>query len=165
MRSLKQPCNDENQPISNPNPPFTEFSNGLKCQCKALNFSEEIKVLRDKRAANDAWIARAGMERLQAEAEATKEVHQAEENAHLRRVLASVTDAGFTLYKFLDELMHMRDHTTSLQVLQMLILKGSNLLESICQRQLKIVHAWATKTTGEILACKSAGLQIYRSEE
>src|ERR1700683_4485789 len=64
MRSLKQPCNDENQPISSSNPPFTEFSNGLKCQCKALNFSEEIKVLRDKRAANDAWIAREGMERL-----------------------------------------------------------------------------------------------------
>ena len=98
-------------------------------------------MLRDKRAANDAWIAREGMERLQAEAEATKEVHQAEENAHLQHVLASVTDAGFTLYKFLDELMHTRDHTTSLQVLQMLILKGSNLLESICQCQPKIVHA------------------------
>ena len=87
------------------------------------------------------WIAREGMERLQAEAEATKEVHQAEENAHLQRVLASVTDAGFTLYKVLDELMHTRDHTTSLQVLQMLILKGSNLLESICQCQPKIVPA------------------------
>ena len=70
----------------------------------------------------------------------------------------SVMDAGFTLYEFLDELMHTRDRATSLQVSQMLISRGSDLLESICQRQPKMAPAWAAKTTGEILACESAKL-------
>jgi hypothetical protein len=115
-------------------------------------------VLRDRRAANDAWIAEEQKERLLAEAEAAKEAHRAKENAHLQHVLASVTNAGFTLYEFLDELMHTRDRGTSSQVSQMLILRGSDLLDSIRQRQPKMAHAWAAKTTAEILARESAKL-------
>ena len=85
-------------------------------------------------------------------AQAAKEVHRAEENASLQRVLASVTDAGFTLYGFLDELMNTKDRATSSQVSQMLITKGSDLLNSIRRCQPKMAHAWAAKTTAEILA-------------
>jgi hypothetical protein len=54
-------------------------------------------------------------------AEAAKGVHQAKKDACLQFILASVTYAGFTLYEFLDELMHMRDHKILLQVSQMLV--------------------------------------------
>jgi len=40
----------------------------------------------------------------------------------------------------------------------MLILRGSDLLESIRQRQPKMAHAWATKTTAEMLAHESSKL-------
>ena len=52
-------------------------------------------------------------------AEAAKGVYHAKKDACLQCILACVTGAGFTLYEFLDELMHMGDHTTSLQVSQM----------------------------------------------
>ena len=67
------------------------------------------------------------MERLHAEA--AKGVCHAKKDACLQCILSCVTGAGFTLYEFLDEPMHMSDHTTS-----------------------EIIHAWAVKTTGEILA-------------
>jgi hypothetical protein len=159
MTGIKRSRNDENWPISNTNSPLPEFRDGLKRQRKALNIStEEIQVLCDRRAANDARIAEEQEERLLAEAEAAKEAHRAKENACLQHVLASVTDAGFTLYEFLDELMHTRDRGTSSQVSQMLISRGSDLLESIRQRQPKMAHAWAAKTTAEILARESAKL-------
>ena len=60
-----------------------------------------------------------GMERLHTEA--AKEVCHTKKDACLQCILACVTGAGFTLYEFLDELMPMRDHTTSLQVSQMLV--------------------------------------------
>jgi hypothetical protein len=159
MTGLKRSRNDENWPISNTNSPLPEFRDGLKRRRKALNISmEEIQVLRDRRAANDARIAEEQEERLLAEAEAAKEAHRAKGNARLQHVLASVTDAGFTLYEFLDELMHTRDRGISSQVSQMLILRGSDLLESICQRQPKMAHAWAAKTTAEKLARESSKL-------
>ncbi|KIM89791.1 hypothetical protein PILCRDRAFT_2082 [Piloderma croceum F 1598] len=159
MTGLKRSRNDENWPISNTNSPLPEFRDRLKRRRKALNISmEEIQVLRDRRAANDARIAEEQEERLLAEAEAAKEAHRAKGNARLQHVLASVMDAGFTLYEFLDELMHTRDRGISSQVSQMLILRGSDLLESIRQRQLKMAHAWAAKTTAEMLARESLKL-------
>jgi hypothetical protein len=59
------------------------------------------------------------MERLHAEA--AKGVCHAKKDVCLQCILACVTGAGFTLYEFLDELMHMSNHTTSLQVSQMLV--------------------------------------------
>ena len=101
-------------------------------------------------ASNDAWTAREGMERLHAEA--AKGVCQAKKDACLQCILVYVTDVGFTLYEFLDELMHMRDHTTSFQVSQMLVWKGCSLLGSICQCCSEIIHTLVVWTTGEILA-------------
>lgn len=72
--------------------------------------------------------------------------------------LVSITDAGFTLYEFLDELMHTRDCATSSQVSKMLISWGSDLLESIHQHQPKMAYAWTAKTMGAILACESTKL-------
>jgi hypothetical protein len=158
MTGLKRPRNDENSPVLTTNSPL-EFRDGLKRRRKAVNISEEqIQVLRDQRAANDARLAEGEKGRLLAEVEAREEAQKAQENARLQCVLASVTDAGFTLYEFLDELMHTRDRATSSQVSKMLISRGSDLLESIRQRQPKMAYAWAAKTTGEILACESTKL-------
>ena len=158
MASLKRFWNNENEPISNGNLPL-EFRDGLKWWCKALNISEDdIWVLRDQRAANDARAAEEQKVVLLAQAEITKEVHRAEGHARLQCVLTNISDVGFTLYEFLDELVNTKDRTTSSQVSQMLILKGGNLLESICQRQPKMAHAWAAKTTGEILVRESSKL-------
>ena len=49
-----------------------------------------------------------GMERLHAGV--VKGVHKAKKDACLKNMLACATDAGFNLYKFLDELMHMKDN-------------------------------------------------------
>lgn len=70
-----------------------------------------FKVLIDRMTSNAAWIERDEMERLHAEA--AKGVCQAKKDGCLQCILACVTDMGFTLYESLDELMHMRDHTTS----------------------------------------------------
>ncbi|KIM81869.1 hypothetical protein PILCRDRAFT_8519 [Piloderma croceum F 1598] len=158
MAGLKRLRNDENEPISNGNLPL-EFRDGLKRRRKALNISEdEIRVLRNQRAANDARAAEEQKVMLLAQAEIAKEVHRAEGHACLQCVLTSISDAGFTLYEFLDELVNTKDRATSSQVSQMLISKGGNLLESIHQRQPKMAHAWAAKTTGEILAHESSKL-------
>ena len=138
MAGLKRLRNDKNEPISNSNSPL-EFHDRLKRRCKALNISEdEIRVLRDQRVANDAWVAEEQKVVLLAQAEIAKEVHQAEGHACLQCMLTSILDVGFTLYEFLDELVNTKDHATSSQVSQMLISKGGNLLKSICQRQPKM---------------------------
>jgi hypothetical protein len=116
MSSAKRPRDDENTPISTPITSF-EFRDGLKRWRKSRHVSEdEIRVLREQRAANDAQVAAEQKERLMMHAQAAKEAHCAEENARLQRVLDSVTDAGLTLYGFLDELMNTKDRATSSQV-------------------------------------------------
>lgn len=162
MAGLKRVRNDQNEPISNSLSSPLEFRDGLKRRRKALNISEdEIQVLRDQRAANDAQAAEEQKVVLLAQAEAAKEAHLVEGHARLQRVLASVSDAGFTLYEFLDELVNTKDRATSSQVSQMLISKGGILLESIRRRQPKVAHAWAAKTTAKILACESSKLAEY----
>ena len=70
MTGVKQPRNDENTPVSSGNT-VLEFRDGLKCRRKTHHVSEdEIQVLRDKRAANDARVAEEQKETLQAKAEA-----------------------------------------------------------------------------------------------
>ena len=115
-------------------------------------------MLRDQRAANDARVAEEQKEALQAKAEGENCRLWAEENTRLQQVLGSITAAGYNLYGFLDKLLNTRDRATSSQVSQMLIAKGSDLLESMRQCQPKVVQAWAIKTTGEMLACKSSRL-------
>ena len=158
MPGLKRPTNDENVSLSNCGTPL-EFRDGLKCRQKTVKISEgEVQVLRDQRAVNDARVAEERKEALKAHAEAEKERLRVEENNRLRKVLDSVSDAGYTLYEFLDELMNTRDWATSSQVSQMLIAKGGDLLESIRRRQPKVVHTWAAKTMAEVLARESSRL-------
>ena len=64
--------------------------------------------------------------------------------------------ARYTLYEFLNELINTRHQATSSHVSQMLIVRGGNLLKSICWHQLKVVYT--AKTTAEVLACKSSRL-------
>jgi hypothetical protein len=158
MPGLKRPTNDENVSLSNCDTPL-EFRDGLKRRRKTVKISEgEVQVLRDQRAVNDARVAEERKEALKAHAEAEKERLRVEENNRLRKALDSVSDAGYTLYEFLDELMNTRDRATSSQVSQMLIAKGGDLLESIRRRQPKVVHTWAAKTTTEVLARESSRL-------
>ena len=158
MPGLKRPTNDENVSLSNCGTPL-EFRDGLKRRRKTVKISEgEVQVLRDQRAVNDARVAEERKEALKAHAEAEKERLRVEENNRLRKALDSVSDAGYTLYEFLDELMNTRDRATSSQVSQMLIAKGGDLLESIRRRQPKVVHTWAAKTTAEVLARESSRL-------
>ena len=77
-------------------------------------------MLRDQRAVNDTRVAEERKEALKAHAEAEKERLRVEENNRLRKALDSISDAGYTLYEFLDELMNTRDWATSSQLSQML---------------------------------------------
>jgi hypothetical protein len=61
----------------------------------------------------------------------------------------------------MDKLMNMNDRAISLRVSQMLISKGTDLLDSMCQRQPHTANAWAARMMGEILAHKSAKLAAH----
>ena len=64
-------------PISTPTTSL-EFHDGLKHWCKLHHVSEdEIQVLREQRAANEAQVALEQKERFMMHAQAAKEVHHA----------------------------------------------------------------------------------------
>jgi hypothetical protein len=95
MLSLKWPLTNENTPLVWPETPI-KFVDGLK-RCRTSNkvTDEEMRVLREKRANDDARKAEEQQQETLAKAKATVEAQSADEEVLFAQVLSCMTDCRF----------------------------------------------------------------------
>ena len=153
MSSLKQPCANENTPL-NPQETPIRFVNGLKCRRTSNKVTdEEIRVLREKRANDDAEKAKEQWQEMFAKAKLEAETQGAEDELMFARVLSCMTDCGFgSLHGYLHRLMTTKAQHASSQASKLLIKEGTGLLNDMRNKQPGVVNQWAAAATGEILA-------------
>ena len=121
MSSLKRARNDKNIPPENQGsttsiqPQLSGiFRNGLKWRHVVRKdvTEEELRILREKRAAEEAKEMADKAEKTQIRAEAEEAARVSEEQTRLRRIVSAITDSelGYgTLYEFLDVLVNTKD--------------------------------------------------------
>jgi hypothetical protein len=162
MSSLKRPRTDENTPLVRPETPI-KFVDGLKRRRTSNKVTdEEIQVLREKRANDDARKAKEQQQKTLAKAKAMAEAQSADEEVLFARVLSCMTDCGFgSLRGYLHRLMTTKAQHASSQASKLLINKGKGLLNDMRNKQPGVVNGWAAAATGEILADEGLKLASY----
>jgi hypothetical protein len=162
MLSLKRPLPDENTPLFRPETPI-KFVDGLKRRRTSNKVTdEEIRILREKRANDDAQKAEEQRQETLAKAKATAEAQSADEEVLFARVLSCMTDCGFgSLHGYLHRLMTTKAQHASSQASKLLINKGKGLLNDMRNKQPGVVNRWAAAATGEILADEGLKLASY----
>lgn len=162
MSSLKRPRPDGNTPLVQPEISI-KFVDGLKRRRTSNKVTdEEIRVLREKRANDDARKAEEQRRETLAKAKATAEAQSAEEEVLFARVLSCMTDCGFGfLHGYLHCLMTTKAQHASSQASKLLINEGKGLLNDMRNKQPGVVNGWAAAATGEILADEGLKLASY----
>jgi hypothetical protein len=162
MSTLKRPRPDENTPPIWPETPI-KFVDGLKRRRTSNKVTdEEIRVLREKRANDDARGAEERRQETLAKAKAAAEAQNADEDILFARVLSCMTDCGFgSLHGYLHRLMTTKAQHASSQASKLLINKGQSLLNDMRNKQPGVVNGWAAAATGEILANEGLKLASY----
>jgi hypothetical protein len=167
MSSLKRPRTDENTPLVRLETSI-KFVDGLK-RCRTSNkvTDEEIRVLREKRANDDAQKAEEQRRETLAKAKATAEAQSAQEEVLFAQVLSCMIDCGFgSLHGYLHRLMTTKAQHVSSQASKLLINEGKGLLNDMRNKQPGVVNGWAAAATGEILADEGLKLASYlRSQQ
>ena len=98
MSSLKRPRTDENTPLVRLETSI-KFVDGLKRRRISNKVTdEEIRVLREKRANDDAQKVEEQRRETLAKAKATAEAQSAQEEVLFARVLSCMTDCGLVLF-------------------------------------------------------------------
>jgi hypothetical protein len=162
MSSLKRPRTDENTPLVRLETSI-KFVDGLKRRRISNKVTdEEIRVLREKRANDDAQKAEEQRRETLAKAKATAEAQSAQEEVLFARVLSCMTDCGFgSLHGYLHRLMTTKAQHASSQASKLLINEGKGLLNDMRNKQPGVVNGWAAAATGEILADEGLKLASY----
>ena len=162
MSSLKWPRPDENTPLVQLETSI-KFIDGLKCHRTSNKVTEEeIWVLQEKWANDDARKAEEQRQETLAKAKATAEAQSAEEEVLFARVLSCMTDCGFgSLHGYLHRLMTTKAQHASSQASKLLINEGKGLLNDMRNKQPGVVNGWAAAATSEILVDEGLKLASY----
>lgn len=166
-RPPKRPLVDENTPIQAPDTPskFT-FTAGRKKRRQAVQVTDEdVRVLREKRAVEDAIKEKRRLEDEAARAAAEQPAIDAAEAARLRKVLKCVADSGYAGFDdFFGAFMSTNNRALASQMSNLLVRRGADMLDAMHARNRGAMDKAIINATGEIIAAEGVKLawQIER---